>query len=293
VTKVGDCALCLAKQVPLMDSHYIPAGLYKVSRQPQQTNPNPILVSATTAVTTSKQASDYLLCAQCERRLNDGGEHWVISNVWRDPSTFPLRESLLAAGAVPSDPDFIVFEGATIPEVDTDKLCYFAASIFWRGAVHKWTIQNQENDRLPLGPYKEAFRLFLMGGNWPAHTALQVHVGNGMEEFRNGTTVFPYLRYHKSGFRQFCFTVPGITFFLFTGKTIPEPIRQFCSAQSSERYLFMVEEVDKGNAQRNIKLFKETKKVGSLAKRIAQPGTAAPSPWPASEVLKLLRETGK
>jgi hypothetical protein len=285
---LGDCPLCLAQNVPLLNSHYIPAALYKLSRGKTS---NPVLVSADTALITSLQASDYLLCAACEERLNQGGERWVIGQAWRDESTFPLRNYLLATKAVHPNPEMLVFAGAEIAEIDTDQLRYFAASIFWRGAVHEWIIQKERHAALQLGPYKEEFRKFLMGGTWPKNTALQVHVSNGMEEFRNGTTVLPYLRYHKNGFRQFCFVIPGVTFFLFTGRTIPAPIRQFCSATSPERFLFITEEVDLGNAQRNITLFKDTRKVGALAKRLAEPDTAAPSPWPASEILKLLRQS--
>lgn len=287
--KVGDCALCKASAVNLLDSHYIPRALYKVSRSPQYTNQNPVLVSASTAVITGSQASDHLLCGDCEHRLNDGGERWVISQVWRNTTVFPLRQALVAAGATSvSEPNFLIFEAARIHGIMPDKLAYFAASIFWRGAAHDWTIQGTKHDRLPLGPYREALRLYLIGGSWPQDVILQIHVGNGMEELRNGTTVFPYRRYDKSGVKQYCFTVPGITFYLYVGKAIPAPIRQFCSVRSVQRYVFMVEEVDKGNVQRNLAVFSKTQKVGALAKRLNQPGHAAPSPWTGAELKELL-----
>lgn len=116
--------------------------------------------------------------------------------------------------------------------------------MFWRGAVHKWTIQGEKHDKLEMGPFQEQLRLYLMGGAWPKNVVLHVYVANGYEEFRNNITVFPYLRYLKD-FRQFAFVVPGITFFLFTGKAIPASLRDFCIAQSPLRWVMMAEEVDK------------------------------------------------
>lgn len=83
----ADCALCLKPNVDLLNSHYIPKGLYKVLRKPLLKNPNPVRVSRSMALLTTEQTSDYLLCAECEKRFNLNGEKWVISRVWRDKRT--------------------------------------------------------------------------------------------------------------------------------------------------------------------------------------------------------------
>ena len=287
----GNCRLCRKQGVMLHDSHFIPAAIYKISRSPQQKNPHPIMVSASASMVTPRQASDHLLCTDCEERFEQGGESWIIPRCWHDENTFQLRADLMAAGPTPqSEPDLILFEGAKIPAVSPDKLSYFAGSIFWRAAVHDWMINGDTSQRLQFGPFAEAFRLYLLGGQWPKHCALQVHVGNGMEEFRNGTTVFPHLNIKNDLMRFYYFTIPGITFYLFLGKRVHPPIFRYCSATSPERFVFMSEAVDKRNAQRNIRLFRDSPKVGALKTRLATPGTAAVSPWSAAEVLKLIHE---
>ena len=278
------CRLCRRTDLPLRQSHYLPAALYRIISKPQW---NPVVVSATTAISTSEQVVNELLCDECERRFSDGGEAWVISKCWRDERIFPLREDLLAVGAVTSGPELSVFEAANIPTVRPDQLAYFAASVFWRGAAHNWTIQRKKVDRLPFGPFAEAFRLYLMGGPWPSHTALRVYVGQGMEEFRNTTVAFPHRSYKKE-FSLYAFTIPGMTFYLFLGNGIPEPIARSCSARSPERYIFMSDETDLANAQHNIVLFKDAAKKGCACQARFDPSTAAASPWPVAEVVKLL-----
>lgn len=41
---------------------------------------DPVLVKKSTAFVSSAQARAYLLCEECERRFNDGGEDWVLKN---------------------------------------------------------------------------------------------------------------------------------------------------------------------------------------------------------------------
>lgn len=284
------CRLCGLSDLPLLDSHYLPAGLYRIAGS-QSTNPNPVFVSASIAVSTSKQVSEHLLCERCEKRFNQGGETWVQANCWRDEKTFALRDNLLAAGAAIPNPEVTVFEGAKILTAEPRKLAYFAASVFWRGAAHRWTIQQKPADPLPLGPYTESLRNYLLGGEWPKRAALLVFVSAGMEQFRNVTIAFPHLRFRGDGFRLYAFTVPGLTFYLFLGGGIPSGIMHYCCASSPEGYILMSDETDVANAQVNIKLFETTRKVGSLAKATADP-SVAPSPWPAEELLKLIRRRG-
>ena len=78
--------------------------------------------------------------------------------------------------------------------------------------------------------------------------------------------------------------VPGVTYYLWLGKGIPYEIRRHCSIQSVQRYVFMVDEVDLGNVQRNLVVFQGAKKVGALATRT--PGPALPLPWPLHQVTK-------
>ena len=286
---VKPCRLCGLSDLPLLDSHYFPAGLYRIAGS-QSSNPNPVLVSASVAVSTSTQVKAHLLCERCEKRFDQGGEDWVLDNCWRDEKTFPLRDNLLAAGAVRAD-EIAVFEGAKIASVEPRRLAYFAASVFWRGAAHRWTIQQRQADPLPFGPYTDEFGKYLLGGEWPKRAALLVFVAAGMEQFRTVTVAFPHLRFRDPGFRLYAFTIPGLTFFLFLGGGIPFGITHYSCATSPEGYVLMSDQTDMANAQVNVKLFETTRKVGLLAKATADP-SVAPSPWPAEEVLKWIRKRG-
>ena len=126
-------------------------------------------------MTSGHQASGYLLCAKCEGRFNTGGETWVIPRLWHDEAKFPLRQALLGHGGLPfSTSEFSVFEAAKIATVRPEQLVYFAASIFWRAAVHDWQFHDRTTIRLKLGPYEEAFRRYLLGGRWPSNAILFV-----------------------------------------------------------------------------------------------------------------------
>ena len=122
-------------------------------------NPHPEIVTSDVTLKSSRQVSQHLLCVHCERRLEQGGETWVIPRCWQDPTSFPLREALVAANVVvESGPGFETFAAVKVPDFEPDKLAYFAASLFWRGAVSDWNIHQQRLRQLKLGPYKDELR---------------------------------------------------------------------------------------------------------------------------------------
>jgi hypothetical protein len=131
--------------VDLRDSHFISSGFYKLARDGTRANPNPVLVSESVSIVSSDQATDYLLCTECEGRFNAGGEDWILKNCWHSESEFMLRAALLATTPSPlSTPGFTIFEGVAAAANEPDKLAYFAASIFWRGAAHDWIFMRQK-----------------------------------------------------------------------------------------------------------------------------------------------------
>jgi hypothetical protein len=291
---IGICRLCLTPAVELRDSHFMPAALYKIARDESSSNPHPGVVSKSVALSSPRQVSDYLLCAACEERFEQGGESWVIPRCWHDERTFPLRDVLVSTAPVsPSEPDFLFYEGANIPAIETDQLAYFAASLFWRAAVHDWKIHGQVCPRLSLGPYEEAFRRYLLGDEFPRNAVLIIAVGFGMEEMRNAVVTFPYLTDRQKDHRQYRCTVPGITFQLFLGAQLPNALRSMCSVRSQQRLIYMSDIVDKVNSQKNIAAYARTRDVGVLAKRPETPARAAPSPWSLEEMMKYVPQGTK
>ena len=264
----GTCRLCHNHDVDLRDSHFISSGFYKLARDGTRANPNPVLVSESVSIVSSDQATDYLLCAECEGRFNTGGEDWILKNCWHSESDFTLRAALLETAPSPlSTPGFTIFEGVAAAANEPDKLAYFAASIFWRGAAHDWVFMRQKPKRLELGPYEEQLRSYLLGtGVFPEDAVLVVAISSGMERLRNMLITFPFLKSREPGFRQYRFSIPGITFQLFLGKSIPFALRRLCSVRPPERHILMTEDVDDLNMKDGASLIAKTRKAGALAK---------------------------
>jgi hypothetical protein len=119
----GKCALCLEIR-ELRDSHFLPAGFYRIMRE--GSGEDPVLLNKSAAFMSSAQARTHLLCGECERRFNGGGEDWVLKNCWRSPTNFPLHSALMGATPFLDDQGFRSYEGQKLPGVDIEQLAYFA-----------------------------------------------------------------------------------------------------------------------------------------------------------------------
>jgi hypothetical protein len=93
-----------------------------------------------------------------------------------------------------------------------------------------------------------------------------VAVASGMDRMRNMLMTFPFLKNRETGFRQYRFSVPGITFQLFLGKNMPPALRKLCSVRSTNRFILMTPDVDDLNMSDGAKLIAKTRKVGALRK---------------------------
>lgn len=197
----------------------------------------------------SEQAKAHFLCARCEQRFNDNGEDWVLKNCWHDKSDFPLRSLLLTtASSLLSSEGLTIYAAASIPGVQPDSLAYFGASIFWRAAAPDWVFMRRQSNRLELGSYEEQLRRYLLDeAPFPEDAVMIVAVSSAMEPMRNMVIVFPFLKTRQAGFRQYRFTVPGLTYQLFVGKGLPKDLRRLCSLRSPGRYIFMVPDTDTTN----------------------------------------------
>src|SRR5207248_2015249 len=69
---------------------------------------------------------------------------------------------------------------ANIPAIDIEKLGYFALSLFWRAAVHSWSMTGSRSDRLEFGSYEEEMRKYLVGvDSFPENVVLFIVVWHG------------------------------------------------------------------------------------------------------------------
>ena len=224
--KFGKCRLCLSDPVELQKSHFFPAAAYKIIREETiregTTNLNPVLMTDLSAVQTSCQFTARLLCGQCERRFDINGERWILRHCWRGRSF--LLSALVAGGnPVLSHPEIAVYHAAAISGVNAPAITYFAASMFWRAAVHNWSGRSIE-PALDLGPYEEQFRQYLYGvSEFPSDCMLCVSLPPpGQNPVKYVMHPYPTKR------NEFCvYTLPflGIGFGLFVGRRIPSEWR--------------------------------------------------------------------
>lgn len=127
-----------------------------------------------------KQIKARTLCAACEDLLNKNGESWVLKHCFRGDDNFKLKSLLQPQyqNALWGNNNIKAFCAAKIPEIDIEKLAYFAASIIWRAAVHQWGIERMLMPNLKIDTtYMEELRLYLLGeAGFPTDAVVLVSV---------------------------------------------------------------------------------------------------------------------
>lgn len=205
------CALC-RNEVVLRDSHLLPKSVYRKLRD----DSDPILVSSRATIQSSTQFKCYLLCEDCEQRLNKNGENRVLAEYLQNPDHFVLREKLRKEQPRQIRNDGRWFSGFDLETIDVDSYRYFAASVFWRASVGRW----KDPRYLPccgcLGPkYEEKLRGFLLNQlPFPKEAFLVAFVAN--EEGALGFATVPCSK-NDSGYHMHEFNIPGILFQLWIG----------------------------------------------------------------------------
>lgn len=256
----GICKLC-QQHANLQDSHLIPRAVYKHIRRSRGTNNKIVAVSRTVATFSDKQVKDYLLCAVCEDRFGQV-ENWTLSNCLRDDGSFPFRDALLSIPRHPQANEVAL--GHHLKGGEIEKLAYFAASVLWRAAVHRWK-EFGSTIALDLGPYEEEFRQYLLGMvGFPEETALAIFVAekaNERDQF--ATTPVPL---DVKGYHQYTLAIPGIKFSMFIGKTLPVEARDGCSLRSNGRYIYLNDHLDNDEVAFQMQRTRISRKVQEGAK---------------------------
>ena len=221
-TQIGTCPLCLRNGQELQDSHFQPAGVYRVLRSETEDNPNPFRFNDRGVFQDSKQVRDYLLCWDCEQRLSKNGENWFLAHCWRKDS-FRLASMLDSASPQLVYPRTHVYHADKILNLSVSSLTYFGVSMFWRASVHRW-----EGSRgISLGSYEERFRKYLMDeASFPEHCALLVSVPMSVTPIA-GLLLAPYGG-RRDGYHFYKLVVLAVSFFLLVGKHIPAEQRRLC-----------------------------------------------------------------
>lgn len=230
------CALCL--QVGnLQKSHLLPASLYRKARTPVLPNPNPMVVTARASVQSSLQVADYLLCRDCEQLFSSKGEQYVMTQVF-DGRRFPLLDTLRSTTGQKMGSEFVAYSQRTTPNVDRNKLGYFALSIFWRASVHVWKRRGEAPITIDVGKsYNESLRQFLVGqAGFPSNVVVYVMActdGTSQECFFAPSLGF------KGNYHTYTFQAKGLLFFMTVGKLIPPELINFCTVSGPERWIYV------------------------------------------------------
>ena len=230
--RTGECKLCLKIRI-LQDSHYMPRAMYKVLRDSKRKNPNPIFITNAKTATTSRQITDYVLCAECEQRFGKR-ESYVVSLIGKG-NRFPLRDRMDLIEPLKKHSESTEYSGHTLG-VDTEKLGYFALSMIWRGAVHEWFDPfGNKAQILSLARMEEEIRQHLLDQSpFPNNAVVIVRV---CDDRTSRESMLLPSRTDVSGSAFEMFT-PGIHFFVSLGVNINPVLRLMSCAGSKHGSLF-------------------------------------------------------
>jgi hypothetical protein len=212
------CALC-GNQAVLIDSHLLPKAIYRLIRDTEVANPNPVLVTEGKDTQTSRQIKRYLLCSVCEDLFNKNGEGWTLKHCYRGPGKFLLRDILRTTTPIKSDIRGDLIYTAGLQAFDRAKIQYFAASVFWRASISDWPIPPHLIPKITLGTLQAELRNFLLGiADFPASCSLLLFVAGDP---------IPPLAAHppqcgdSRGLLECRFAIPGMRFSLLPGRSGP------------------------------------------------------------------------
>jgi hypothetical protein len=249
---IGQCKLCLQTR-ELQDSHLMPAALYRQGRLDGDPNPNPTMLTMKGRIQTAKAIKDYVLCRDCEQRLNKCGERYTMTQVTQKAGrSFPLLRTLYGCQMTKSALGFDYYDHTTSPMIDRDKIGYFALSVFWRSGVHSWRRPFGADNQIHLGEHQEALRLYLLSlAPFPAKMMLYFIVCN--DPYSQNRFYTASKSSHPGNTTTHAFLARGLNFFLMTGEDITEMMGTLCFMTGKDRWI-MVRSCQEKVAEAEMKL---------------------------------------
>ncbi len=246
----GVCALCLQRR-DLRDSHLVPKALYRLARAANhRRRPDPVLLTSKLRRQTSFQATQYLLCSECEKRFDQNGEDWVMRHCYRGRDRFRLRVLLQQATPIHVDEEAAIFNASTVAGMDVERAVYFCMSVFWRASVREWESSGQRYEGIRLGPkYEEEIRKYLCGdAGFPLNASVMVLVSDLPRPHVSFN--FPdTIRVDSS--HAHMLHIPGLTFQLALGGQPSAGARESCIVRSEFHPIFVCKDGDE-RVQRNV-----------------------------------------
>jgi hypothetical protein len=253
----GVCKMCLLDK-DLVSSHLMPAGVYKYCRAG---GVSPIRVGNGVVRATDLETQYHLLCAECERILDMGGENWVIPKLaTASRDSFPLYELLAKGAAAHLGIDGGIYRAADNPEIDVQKLTHFALGIFWKSSVHSWKA-GESKPKIDLGIYSEMIRTWLRGEK-ALPTDMSFHITISKPENAQIIMVDPSEQVPQ-GWRSFWMHVPGVRFSLNVGTAVPIERRTVCFWNNPAHLVLVSDKVTGIMQKRFVEQFSESRKTRS------------------------------
>jgi hypothetical protein len=235
VETTGQCELCRETR-PLLLGHLLPAGLYRLLRDPSNKIDNPILISRQISIQTARQMRQPLLCAECEQRFSRNGETYVLPRL-QNRKAFPLLDRFHLAIPAYESPSLVAFRGNAVG-FDTEKIAYFGLSILWRASVRQWkTLKGQTTSVLPEKRFKESLRLYLLGET-PLPRDLVV-VATVATDMGSRESCFVPNRIKENPMVAYGLMTKGLYFRVLFGEDLPDGIRKMCCAGCDWKLLFV------------------------------------------------------
>jgi hypothetical protein len=226
----GTCPLCLRQRL-LVDSHFIPAAIYRTLRAPHFPNPDPMIVTSELAMHSSIQIKAHVFCSECEQRFSKEGEAWSVSKL-ATRRRFPLLDLIQTTQPVEADAEMSIHSCKLIPTLKQAMLTHFALGVFWKASVYPWRVLGKTIRRLDFGPYAKGMREFLLGvATFPNDLVLLVLV----DPLPDPIIAFSVPLHSRSdGIHKFHWYVNGVEFMLFVGKKIPNDWRSWCFCSADD-----------------------------------------------------------
>lgn len=222
----GQCRLCL-KEGMLQDSHFIPQAAYRLMRSKGK-NPHPVVAQKEQATRTSAQMRAHVFCRDCEQRFHKNGEDTFFRYCYRGPGRFKLLQTIRATAPVLEDARVAVHIPSPPNCAVLEEIGYFGVSVLWKSACYAWNNGSGHLPSIPLGPYQEQLRRFLLGEEpFPASASLVIEVSDENNRLIRafGTPGTIKKETNHVHFIHVC----GIRFNLMLGKRMPPQLKQLCA----------------------------------------------------------------
>jgi hypothetical protein len=236
---IGECKLCRRNGQELQDSHLMPAGMYRRLLS-EEKNPNPIVITKKGSRSSSKQVTDNVLCSDCERTFDRLGENYALRCA-ADGRRFRLLEELEAITPFWTDKEWRAYRAADTPNIKRDQLAYFALSVFWRAAIHRWPEPNGmgRTNRINLGAKNiESLRRFLLGEQ-PVPSTMALFFVVLTDKLSQGSMYLPTQSSKKGFCWGYGFFACGFMFNLLVARKLDFHQIGVCLMKSPERRIWV------------------------------------------------------